>query len=50
MTEYRFRLTFRTAFAGPLCLGHSWHFGLGLFVPTAERRAYQESSETESNQ
>jgi len=28
-----FRLTFRTKVPGPICLGHSSHFGLGLFLP-----------------
>lgn len=28
-----FRLTFPTAVSGPICLGHSSHFGMGLFVP-----------------
>src|SRR5262249_50659986 len=28
-----FRLTFATPVHGPLCLGHSCHFGLGLFIP-----------------
>jgi CRISPR-associated protein Csb2 len=28
-----FRITFASAVRGPLCLGHSCHFGLGLFVP-----------------
>lgn len=28
-----FRITFPTAVAGPIALGHSCHFGLGLFVP-----------------
>lgn len=28
-----FRLTFTAPIRGPLCLGHSCHFGLGLFVP-----------------
>lgn len=30
---FRFRLTFPQAVSGPICLGHSCHFGLGLFVP-----------------
>ena len=30
-----FRITFATPIRGPLCLGHSCHFGLGLFVPDA---------------
>jgi CRISPR-associated protein Csb2 len=28
-----FRVTFAAGVRGPLCLGHSCHFGLGLFVP-----------------
>jgi CRISPR-associated protein Csb2 len=28
-----FRLKFASEVAGPLCLGHACHFGLGLFVP-----------------
>jgi CRISPR-associated protein Csb2 len=28
-----FRITFAAAVGGPLCLGHSSHFGLGLFFP-----------------
>jgi CRISPR-associated protein Csb2 len=28
-----FRIVFPTAVRGPICLGHSCHFGLGLFVP-----------------
>ena len=28
-----FRLTFRDAVRGPIALGHSSHFGLGLFMP-----------------
>ena len=31
-----FRITFAAPFGGPLCLGHSCHFGLGLFLPAAE--------------
>lgn len=30
---YRFRLTFPEPVSGPIALGHSSHFGLGLFVP-----------------
>ena len=30
---FRFRLTFPTPVSGPIALGHSSHFGLGLFVP-----------------
>jgi CRISPR-associated protein Csb2 len=28
-----FRLTFTASARGPVCLGHSCHFGLGLFLP-----------------
>jgi len=28
-----FRVTFKGPVAGPLCLGHASHFGLGLFLP-----------------
>jgi CRISPR-associated protein Csb2 len=31
-----FRVTFAEPFAGPLCLGHSCHFGLGLFLPSPD--------------
>jgi CRISPR-associated protein Csb2 len=34
-----FRLTFKEPVRGPLCLGHSCHFGLGLFVPTPSSSA-----------
>jgi CRISPR-associated protein Csb2 len=30
-----FRITFAAPFRGPLCLGHSCHFGLGLFLPSS---------------
>ena len=30
-----FRIVFGSPVAGPLCLGHSSHFGLGLFLPEA---------------
>jgi CRISPR-associated protein Csb2 len=30
-----FRITFTTPVRGPLCLGHSCHFGLGLFLPSS---------------
>jgi CRISPR-associated protein Csb2 len=30
---YEVEITFETPFSGPLMLGHSSHFGLGLFVP-----------------
>jgi CRISPR-associated protein Csb2 len=29
-----FRITFAAPLRGPLCLGHSCHFGLGLFLPS----------------
>lgn len=32
-----FRIVFPTAVRGPICLGHSCHFGLGLFVPDSTR-------------
>ena len=32
-----FRITFAAPLRGPLCLGHSWHFGLGLFVPGGDK-------------
>ena len=28
-----FRVTFAESVAGPICLGHSSHFGMGLFMP-----------------
>lgn len=31
-----FRITFRKAVPGPIALGHSAHFGLGLFMPIRE--------------
>jgi CRISPR-associated protein Csb2 len=31
-----FRLTFPTAVSGPIALGHSAHFGMGLFMPLIE--------------
>jgi CRISPR-associated protein Csb2 len=31
-----FRITFADAVRGPICLGHSSHFGLGLFVPESQ--------------
>jgi CRISPR-associated protein Csb2 len=34
-----FRITFAAPTRGPLCLGHSSHFGLGLFVPEKEKEA-----------
>jgi CRISPR-associated protein Csb2 len=30
---YRFRITFPTEVSGPISIGHSSHFGLGLFLP-----------------
>lgn len=30
-----FRITFAAPLRGPLCLGHSCHFGLGLFLPAS---------------
>lgn len=30
---HRFRLTFPDPVSGPICVGHSCHFGLGLFLP-----------------
>jgi CRISPR-associated protein Csb2 len=30
-----FRITFAAPVRGPLCLGHSCHFGLGLFLPAS---------------
>ena len=32
-----FRIIFPQPVAGPMCLGHSCHFGLGLFVPGNEK-------------
>ena len=34
-----FRIVFPEAIHGPICLGHSSHFGLGLFVPETEGRS-----------
>jgi CRISPR-associated protein Csb2 len=34
-----FRLTFPEEIAGPICLGYSCHFGIGLFRPEDNRRA-----------
>lgn len=36
---YALRLTFAEPVRGPLCLGHSSHFGLGLFVACPDREA-----------
>ena len=33
---FRFRVTFSNAIHGPVCVGNSSHFGLGLFVPKPE--------------
>jgi CRISPR-associated protein Csb2 len=30
---FHFRIAFREPIRGPICVGHSCHFGLGLFVP-----------------
>jgi CRISPR-associated protein Csb2 len=30
-----FRITFSAPVVGPVCLGHSCHFGLGLFLPSS---------------
>jgi CRISPR-associated protein Csb2 len=35
---YKIRVRFVSPVAGPLCIGHSCHFGLGLFVPVADSR------------
>ena len=32
-----FAVTFPCEVAGPICLGHAMHFGLGLFLPRTER-------------
>ena len=35
-----FRIVFSAPVSGPICLGHSSHFGLGLFMPSdAEDRS-----------
>jgi CRISPR-associated protein Csb2 len=34
-----FRIVFPRPVAGPICLGHSCHFGMGLFVPVDEKEA-----------
>lgn len=36
---YRFRLIFPEPVSGPICVGHSCHFGLGLFMPANADRA-----------
>lgn len=33
-----FRITFAETVSGPLCLGHSSHFGMGLFVPEVNKK------------
>jgi CRISPR-associated protein Csb2 len=33
-----FRIAFAAPVSGPLCLGHSCHFGMGLFVPESVTR------------
>lgn len=33
---YRFRMEFPQPVPGPICLGHSAHFGMGLFAPAAD--------------
>ncbi len=33
---FRFRITFAQPICGPLCVGHSSHFGLGLFEPVQD--------------
>jgi CRISPR-associated protein Csb2 len=38
---YDLRLTFAEPVSGPLCLGHSSHFGLGLFAAVPEDCAPQ---------
>jgi CRISPR-associated protein Csb2 len=42
---YWFRLRFAAPIAGPICVGHSAHFGLGLFLPAADGRLLQGVSE-----
>jgi CRISPR-associated protein Csb2 len=34
-----FRIVFPRPVAGPICLGHSCHFGLGLFLPAQDKEA-----------
>ncbi len=34
-----FRIVFADPITGPICLGHSCHFGMGLFVPENEKEA-----------
>jgi CRISPR-associated protein Csb2 len=34
-----FKIVFRNPVTGPICLGHSCHFGLGLFLPGDEEEA-----------
>ena len=38
---YALRLTFPEPISGPLCLGHSSHFGLGLFAAVPQDRTAQ---------
>ncbi|HRR34789.1 MAG TPA: type I-U CRISPR-associated protein Csb2 [Kiritimatiellia bacterium] len=42
---YALRLTFAEPVCGPLCLGHSSHFGLGLFAAVPEGRTAREGGE-----
>ena len=42
---FRIRLTFPSPISGPLCLGHSSHFGLGLFAAVPEGRTAQKGGE-----
>jgi CRISPR-associated protein Csb2 len=37
-----FKITFVEPVSGPLCLGHSCHFGLGLFVPASPGAAREQ--------
>jgi CRISPR-associated protein Csb2 len=34
---YRFEIQFPEPVSGPICVGHSCHFGLGLFIPGNEK-------------
>jgi CRISPR-associated protein Csb2 len=38
-----FRIVFASPVRGPLCLGHSCHFGLGLFVASWSKSALREA-------
>ena len=40
-TSGSFRLTFPRPVKGPICLGHSAHFGMGLFVPDDANAQHQ---------